>query len=135
MIQTRREEGRLIAHIISLAIKEHIKSFPESLLTSTGFDESWHIVRDTERIFSRKSFVEECAPPREIPRSHLCDRGIRYQRMIHLRFAPRHRVEPSSLCILWHDISLHIIPLIIRTPEIPPTLRLLQISVIDIHTS
>ena len=51
------------------------------------------------------------------------------------RLTPGHRVEPLAVCVLWHNIAFHVVPFIVRTPEVFPILRLFQIPIMDIHAT
>ena len=134
MIETRREERRFVAHVIALAVEEHIEPFAEGLCTAAGLNQSGYVVGDAQRVLCREGLVEEGAPPREIPGGDLRHRGIGNRRVEHLRTAPRYRVEPSAFGIAGHDIPLHVVPLIVAAPEVAPVARLPQIAVVDILT-
>ena len=45
MVETWCEERWLVAHVVALAIEEHIQSLAEGLSSATSLNQSWHIVR------------------------------------------------------------------------------------------
>ena len=132
MIEIRRKETWLVGHIIMLVGKEGVEALDESLLATTRLYQSWHIMRNAQAVLCRQSLIKESTPPRQIPRSHLGIRAIRYQRMIYLRLAPRHGVEPSTSCITRHDEASHPLPLVITAPKVAPVIGPTEIFLIKI---
>ena len=132
MIEIRRKETWLVGHIIMLVGKEGVEALDESILATTRLYQSWHIMRNAQAVLCRQSLIKESTPPRQIPRSHLGIRAIRYQRMIYLRLAPRHGVEPSTSCITRHDEASHPLPFVITAPKVAPVARTFQIFLVEV---
>ena len=133
MVEIRRKETRFVGHIIMLVDKERIEPLDESILATTRLYQSRHIMRNAQTVLCRQSLIEESAPPRQIPRSHLGIRAIRYQRMIYLRLAPRHGVKPSPSCITRHDEASHPLPLVITAPKVAPITRAFHIFLVEVR--
>ena len=82
MVEIRSHKTRFVSNIIMFVGKECMKALDKSLLAAAQLYQSRHIMRNTETIFSRQSFIEESTPPWQIPGSHLRIRAIRNQGMV-----------------------------------------------------
>ena len=129
VIEAGSEERRFVLHVVVAFLEEEVEALAELLLSSTGTDESRNVVRHRERILLTGGLIEECRPPRQIPRCHLRHRSVG---MEHFRMPPRHRIHPMPLGILRQDETAHPIPFVIAAPEVTPRLRLRHVFLVEV---
>ena len=132
MIKTGGEERRFIVYIEEALVEENIQTCFKLLCTAAFLNQSGNIVRNTQRILPRRSFIEEHVPPGSVPGAFKGDGGIGKSRFLYLGFSESDFIQPIALFITGQDKAFGTGMFIIVTPEILPISGLFQVVLVKI---
>lgn len=132
MIKTGGEERWFIVYIEEALVEENIQTCFKLLCTAAFLNQSENIVRNTQRILPRRSFIEEHVPPGSVPGAFKGDGGIGKSRFLYLGFSESDFIQPIALFITGQDKAFGTGMFIIVTPEILPISGLFQVVLVKI---
>ena len=135
VVEVGCQKTRFVGHVIVVVGEEGVETLDERVLAAARRHQSRHIVGDAQAILGGEGFVEEGAPPGQVPRGYLRVGPVGNCGVVHLRLAPRHVVEPSSLRIARHDETAHPLPFVVAAPQVLPVAGALEVFPVEVVVS